>query len=170
MLFSPVDQNRELNSFRSTKIHQLVQSGPDGPAGVENVIDQYNAFSFDVFGEFGTIDYRIGSDGGKVVSVKCDVDDAVERLRAFESLDLIAEPLGKRDTSAAYPDQINICRTVICFDDLRRQSRKSPLHAGFVHYSRFLNESCFVSHSSRNRSKPRLNIKISGRCFRKDGG
>ncbi len=94
MLFPPVYKNRELYSPWPAEIHQLVQSRSYCTAGVEDVIDKNDTFSFDVFGEFGAVYDRIGADCRKVVAVKCDVDYAVKWFGTFVGFDLIAKTFG----------------------------------------------------------------------------
>lgn len=83
-----------MNPFRTAKVHQLVQSGTDRAAGIKHIVNENDTSTLNVFGEFGTIDDRVGADGGKVVAIECDVDDSVKRLRAFVSFDLIAKAFG----------------------------------------------------------------------------
>lgn len=90
MFLSPIYQYRQLYSTRPTKIHQLIHSRTYRASGIEHVINENDAFTFDVFGKFGTVDDRVGPDCRKIVAVKRDVDDAVEGLRAFESFDLVS--------------------------------------------------------------------------------
>lgn len=167
MLFSTIYQYRKLYPLRPAKIHQLVQSCPNRPTRIEYIVDKYDAATFDVFGEFGAVYDRVGSDGGEIVAIECDVDDAVKRLRAFVSFDLIAKAFGQRNASTAYPNEVDIFGAVVRLNYLCRQSRKGPLHAGFIHYPGFFNEVCFVSHSRANRNKRTANIKINDLSFGK---
>ena len=165
MLFSPVDQYRKLNPLRPSEVHKLIHSGPDRATGVEYIVDQYDTPSFDVFGKFRSVDDGICSDCGKVVAIESNVDDPVERFRSLESLDLIAKPFGEGYAATPDADEIDILRSMIRLNDLGRQPRKGPLHAGFIHDPGFFYQVSFVCHSSANRSKPMANIKIRDLSF-----
>ncbi len=84
----------------------MVESGPDRAASVENVIDEDDIFSINVVFKLGAVDDRVCTDGREVIAVERNVEDAVLRTLALESLDLVAEPLGKRYTAPADTDQI----------------------------------------------------------------
>ena len=165
MLFPAIYQNSELHAFRSAKVHQLVHCGPNSASRIEHVINEHDTFTFDVFGEFGSVYDGICSDRGKVVSIERDVDNTVKWFCIFESFDLVSKPFGERHTASSNSNKIDILGAVIILDDLRRETGQGPLDTSLVHDPGLFNEVCFVSHSTGNRSKPIRNIKIRGLSF-----
>jgi dihydroorotate dehydrogenase len=146
MLAAAVDEDGELDFFGAAEIHQLVERGPDGAAGVEHVVDEDDYFAFDIFAQLGSVHDRICPDGREVVAIERDVDDAVNRANAFESLNFVDDPFGKRNAAPPDADYVELDRTVVFLDYLRSQPRNGPFNAGAVHYSRFLHKRVFVDY------------------------
>ena len=126
MLASAVDQYRKLYLFWPAKIHQLVHCGPNRSACIKNVIHQNDDLVFDIGVELCAINDRICSDCRKVVSVKRDVEDAVERTFPFELCDLIRESLGERHSASSNAHEVKVFRTLIVLYDLVRKLPQLP--------------------------------------------
>ena len=165
MLAAAVYEDGELNFFRTAKIHKLVHRGPDRASGVKHIIDEDDRFPFDVLFKLGAIDDRICTDGREIVTVERDVEDAVEGSFSLESLDLIAKLFGKRHTTAADADQIEVFCTTIILDDLCRKPTHRTFHLDGIHYPRLFNQVYFVSHSMKSVTKGGHKFKVADHKF-----
>src|SRR5205814_205394 len=99
-----VDQDEKLNSGSPALVEERVERGADGAAGVEHVVHQDDVFAFDGKRDVGGVDDGLVGDGGEVVAVEVDIQNAHGDLALLEALDFLGEALGERDASAANAD------------------------------------------------------------------
>ena len=52
---STVDKDGELDALGAAKVHNGVQGGADGAAGIKDVVDQNNAFSINIERNLGLV-------------------------------------------------------------------------------------------------------------------
>ena len=67
---------------------QLVERGPNGPAGVEHVIDDDDGLVVQVGGEFRLAYHRPGPHGLEIIPVKGDIQLPATDRSTFRGLDL----------------------------------------------------------------------------------
>jgi hypothetical protein len=113
-----VDQHRELHRLRAPVVEQRVERGADGAPGVEHVVAQHQGAPLDRLGEAALLDHRLRRDGGQVVAVERDVEDADRRRLALHRRDVLGELLGDRHTAGADADQHEVRDPAVALEDL----------------------------------------------------
>jgi hypothetical protein len=83
--------------------------------------------------QFRSIDYGVGPDGRKIITIKSDVEDTDGWSLAFEICNLVGHPLGQRHAAPAYADQVKIARAMILFNDLRGKPRERTIDPRPIH-------------------------------------
>jgi hypothetical protein len=78
----------------------------------------------DIAGKVCAIYNGLCADGGKVVTIKCDVEHADWRTRAFQIRDFVSHAFGEWHAAAANSHEKQITRAVIFFDDDRRANAR----------------------------------------------
>src|SRR2546428_12123332 len=63
-----VDEHRQLDPGGPAEVDDLVERGPDGAPGIENVVDQDHGASVDGAGNLSAAQHGLGGDGGGVVA------------------------------------------------------------------------------------------------------
>jgi len=102
--FAPaaIDQHTELDACRTTLIEERVKSGANCAPSVQDVIEEDNVFAGDTEVDFGVIEDRLHADGGKVVAIQVDIQNAGGDLDVLERCNLGGKSV--RDRSAAATD------------------------------------------------------------------
>ncbi len=85
---APVDQHQQLHAGRAAVIEQRVQGGPDGAAGVEDVVHQDDVLAGDRKRDVRGVHHGLVGNGGQVVAVQGDIQDADRDVAVLQGLDL----------------------------------------------------------------------------------
>ena len=72
LAMSAVNKDGELDALGATKVHNGVQGGTDGAAGIKDVVDQNNALSINIERNLGLVNLG-GNMGKEVVAIEADI-------------------------------------------------------------------------------------------------
>ena len=100
-----IDQHQQVDARRAAVIEQSVERGADGAAGVEHVVHQDDVFALDGEGDLGGADDGLDVDGGEVVAVEIDIEDADRHGAVFERFDFPRQALRQGHAAAADADE-----------------------------------------------------------------
>ena len=114
---------------RPAEVDERIERGADGTAGVEDVVDQHDDLVVDRLRELGRLDDRLRRDGGEVVAIEGDVEDAERHRRPFHRADLFRHPLADRNAAAADADDDQIVDSTVLFDDFDGHTPDRAVHA-----------------------------------------
>ena len=140
MFIATVDQHRKLHASRPAKIDQLIQRRPYRAAGVKHVIDQNDTASFNVTGQFGPADNRLGADGRKIVAIQSDIENPYRGTLAFEIGNFVGDAVGQRDAATADANQDQISQAVVFLYDLGSQPGQCAIDSRPIHDPSFFSE------------------------------
>src|SRR6266849_7753156 len=133
-----VNQYAELHLLGTSLAKQGIQGGANGPAGVENVIDQDDVLAGDREPNLGLLHHRFRAQGGEVVAIQSDVQGA-DRDRSFlDACDHLSQALGNRHSSPADAHQSELGGAVVLLDDFVDQPYQGTLDFGGGHQLRLL--------------------------------
>ena len=122
-------EHGELHGPRAAEVDQLVERGPHGAAGIEDVVAEDHHAVVDRARQVGALDLRLGADGREVVAIESDVEDADGDLDRLQALDLGGDLLGERDAAGADADQEDGPEVaVMALDDLSDHATDDPSH------------------------------------------
>jgi hypothetical protein len=125
-----VDQHRELDPGRAAEVAEGVQGGPDGPAGVQDVVYQDDGASLDAFGrEVGALQ-RAGRVQPQVVAVHGHVQRADRDVGALDRGDPGCQPVGQRDPAGGDAQQHQVVGALGAFQDLVGDPGQGPADVG----------------------------------------
>ena len=98
-------------------VHQGVEGGAGGAAGVENVVTQDDVHVVHLGAEFPRANLRLGADDGEIVAVEGDVERAHRHRPSLDALDDLCDPLPQRNAAAPYAHQHQVGNPVVFLDD-----------------------------------------------------
>ena len=133
LAMAAIDQHQQLHARRPSLVEQRVERGADGAAGVEHVVHQDDVFAGDRERDFGGVDHRLFGNGGKIVAVQIDVENADRNHAILQVLDLFGETLRQRHAAAADADERQVVEILGFFQDLVRQPDQRPVDLGGAH-------------------------------------
>ena len=128
-----VDQHQQLHARRAAVIEQRVERGADGAAGVQHVVHQDDVLALHGKRNFGGADHRLDADGGEVVAIEIDVENADRNGAVFERLDLGGQALRQRNAAAADADEGQLVEVFGLFQDFVRQPDQRAVDLGGAH-------------------------------------
>src|SRR5258706_666433 len=128
LAMAAVDEHGELDGLGAAEVDELVEGGAHGAAGVEDVVAEHDDAVVERARQVGALHLRLGGDGGQVVAVERDVEDADRDLLPFHSLDLGGDLLGHGDAAGADADQEKAGEVAVRLDDLARHTANDPRH------------------------------------------
>src|SRR5205823_11226379 len=111
LAMTAVDEDGELDPLGPAVVEESLDRGPDRPAGVEHVVDEYDGLPFEREIEGGRADHRlrvprrVAAAHLHVVAVEGDVDGAEIGRFAGALLDQAAQAMGERNAARLDPDQ-----------------------------------------------------------------
>src|SRR3954467_12063968 len=118
---SAVDQDAELHASRTAVVKQCIERGADGPSCIEDVVEQDNVSSGYGKIDLSGVEHRLNADGGQIIAVEVDVENANRHLEAFERGDLLRQPLRQGNPTAAYPDESELIEILGFFQNFMSQ-------------------------------------------------
>jgi hypothetical protein len=127
-----VDEDGESDALGASKVGELIECGPDRPAGIQHIVDDHDAFAFKVPGEIGWAHDRPRAYGLEVVAVEGDVEGASGDTFPFALLDELDETVSELDTTTLNADEYEIICSTIQLDDLVSHPPKGPLDGGGI--------------------------------------
>ena len=80
-----VDEDEQLDARGAAVIEQGVERGANGAAGVEDVVHEDDVLAGDGEVDFGGVEDGLRGDGGEVVAVEGDIQDADRDLEALRA-------------------------------------------------------------------------------------
>ena len=83
--------------------------------------------------DFGGVDDGLDADGGEVVAVEVDVEDADGDFAIFERFDFRGEALGEGHAAAADADEGELIEIFGLFEDFVRQADQGAVDLGRAH-------------------------------------
>jgi dihydroorotate dehydrogenase electron transfer subunit len=101
---SPVDQYGELDSFGTAEIHDAVQSGANGSAGIQHIIDQDKNKIVDIEIDQGFAQRGPVADRRQVVPVQRHIQNADRHRPLKNGLDFVAQALSQVHSPAPDAD------------------------------------------------------------------
>jgi hypothetical protein len=124
---SPVDQDRKLDTFRTTKVDKNVHGGPDSASGKQDVIDEDGFFV--VYGkrDICFLDNRLMSNPGPVIPVQIDINVPFWHKGALYLGDFFLYPIGEIYPAGIDSDQSKVVYSLMGFQYLMRHPRKYPV-------------------------------------------
>ena len=121
-----VDQHRELHGAGPAEVAQRVEGGPDGPARVEDVVDQHHDLVVDARrGDLG-VPQRPGRAQPQVVAVHGDVERARRDRAALDLFEALGQPAGERHPPGRDAEQDDVVGAVGPLQDLVRDPGQRP--------------------------------------------
>ena len=121
-----IDEDREPDGLRPAEVDEGVHRGPDGPARVQDVVDEDDRATVDPRGQFRALDDGLLGDQRQVVAVEGDVEGADRDRRAFVLRDRRRDPTGQRDAAALDADQQEAIGAGLLLHDLVGQAHGRP--------------------------------------------
>ena len=128
-----IDQDKELDAAGAAMIEEGVESGADGAACVEHIVDQDDVASVDIEAEGAGNDNGANVARGEIVTIEADVEDAGIDWVLLNGADECAETLRDGDTAALDADEADGFCAVVLFDDLVRETNEGALDFGGGH-------------------------------------
>ena len=123
-----VDQYGQLHAARPAQIDQGVHRRTNGPAGIEDIIDQHDPFVIERERDIGSADRQIAA-GRQVVAVHGDVDGAKRHINLFNLGNALLQLGGKMVAAGADADQRQIFDPLVAFRiswAMRVRARPTP--------------------------------------------
>ena len=114
-------------------IEQGVERGADGAAGVEHVVHEHDVLAGDGELDVGGIVNGFFGDGGKIVAVEIDVEDADGHFALFELLDFGSQTHGQGDAAAADSDEGEFVKVLRLLENLVGETHQSAVDLGSAH-------------------------------------
>ncbi len=133
-----VDQDRQAHGPRPAVVGQLVERGPHGAAGIEDVVAEHHHLVFDLEGRWLPLTTGRGADRRQVVAVEGDVERADGELLALHPLDLLGQPLGQRQAAGADADQAQVADIRMALEQLAGHAPQDPFHFARVEHTALL--------------------------------
>src|SRR5207253_2238230 len=111
-------EHGEHHRFRTPEVDESVHRRADRAAGVEHVVDQNDDLVIDRLGKLRRFDHRLRRDGGQIIAIQRDVQDAEGNRMSLHRLDLFGDALADGDAATADADDNQIAQSAIFFHDL----------------------------------------------------
>ena len=109
-----VDQHQQLHARRASVVEQRIQGGANGAAGVQDVVHQDDVLAGDRERDFRGIHHGLAGNGGQVIAVQSDIQDADRDLAVLEGLDSVRQALRHGHAAAANADKGQAVQ-ILCF-------------------------------------------------------
>lgn len=138
---APVDEHQELDAGGAAVIEKGVERRTNSAARIEHVVHKYNVFADDVEADLPRIDNRAFRDGGQIVAIEIDVEDADRNFAVFETLDFGGETLRERNTAALNADKSKTVEVGCFFEDFVGETDEGPVDFGSAHELSFFADS-----------------------------
>src|SRR5262249_13093998 len=132
LAMAAVPEHGEPDRLRTSEVDQRVERGAHRAAGGKHVGDEHPDMIRDGLRELGRLDHRLRRDGGEVVAIERDVDDAEGHRMPFHLFDLFGDALADGDAAAADADDHQVLRAAVFFEDLDGHAPDRAGHAGAV--------------------------------------
>lgn len=124
-----IDEDGELDGAGTAVVHERIESGADGAAGVQHVVDEDHATTLErVAGDLGLADHGLRQARGSVVTVQRDVDGAAHRRGQLAGLlEQPSQAIRERHSGRADADEHEL-GAAVTLDDLVRDAPERALH------------------------------------------
>ena len=99
-----VDEHGEHHRLWTPEVDESVHRRADRAAGVEHVVDQNDDLVIDRLGKLRRFDHRLRRDGGQIIAIQRDVQDAEGNRMSLHRLDLFGDALAYGDAATADAD------------------------------------------------------------------
>ena len=123
-----VDEHGELDGLGAAEVDQLVERGAHRAAGVEHVVAKHDNAVVDRPRQMRALDLRLGGDGGQVVAIEGDVEDADGDLLPLHGLDLGGDLLGQGHAAGADAGQQEPGEIGLTLHDFPGHTPDDPRH------------------------------------------
>ena len=130
---SAVHQHRQLDRPRPSEINERIQSGTDGPAGVEHVVDEDDVLAIDVEEDLRGLQLRLFKLAQQIIPVQRDIEKANLQLDTLRLLDFPGDPFREEFAARPDPDDDNALRPLVSLEDLVSQTGQRSVNADSVH-------------------------------------
>ena len=127
-----VDQHGQLDRARPAEVAQRVQGGPDGAAGVEDVVDEHDQPAVHPAGRLLGRLQRPHAAQPQVVPVQGDVERADRHVDALEGADAGGQPAGQRGAAGRDAEDDGVAGTAGLLQDLVGDAVDHAGHVGRV--------------------------------------
>src|SRR4051812_15923959 len=128
LAMAAVDEHGELDRLGTAEVDQLVEGGAHRAAGVEHVVAEHDDAVVERARQVGALHLGLGGDGGQVVAVERDVEDADGDRLALHPLDLGRDLLRQGDAAGTDADQEKPGEVAVRLDDLAGHTANDPRH------------------------------------------
>src|SRR5579875_1451897 len=125
-----VDEDEELDGLGAAVVEEGVEGGPDGAAGVEDVVEKDDVAAFDVEADVAFFDDGADVAGREVVAVEANVEDAGVDGVVFDGGDDFGEPLGEGNAAALDADEAEVGGAVVALDDFVGEADEGAIDLG----------------------------------------
>jgi hypothetical protein len=135
-----LDKDTERDAPGAAEVEKAVHGGADGAAGVEDVVHEDEVHVVNAEGNIRRLQHGLGSDLGKVVAIKSDVQGADGNINAVDAAHGARDALGQGHAAAAYADKGEMFGAARFFHDFVGQALKRAVDFGGGHQLRFFND------------------------------
>ena len=149
---APVDQDGQAHDARPAEVHERVQGGADGAAGVQDVVDQDNNLVVDAGQRQLRVVRRPGGLVGEVVPEHGDVelaDDGGGVHGGIGGGDFLGEPDRKRVAAAGNAQQHQVLGAFVGLEDFMGDTSECTVNVRLVEYNPGRNR-CLCDRSQRS--------------------
>ena len=127
-----VNEDGELDAAGATQVHDGVEGGADGAAGVENIVHEHDALGIQVERDVRGVDRR-SEVGEVVVAVEADVEASQRDAHPLDTLDLVHEFLCEQIAAGHDTHKREVLNALVLLDDLVRDAGDGAVDRGVIH-------------------------------------